>query len=40
MAHFAKVRNSDGVVVETVVVANETILDGSGNEQESLGVAF
>ena len=40
MAHFAKVRNSDGVVVETVVVANEAMVDGSGNEQESLGVAF
>ena len=40
MAHFAKVRNSDGVVVETVVVANDVITDGNGDEQESLGVTF
>ena len=40
MAHFAKVRNSDNVVVEVVVVANDVIIDGNGDEQESLGVTF
>ena len=35
-----KVRNSDNVVVEVVVVANDVIIDGNGDEQESLGVTF
>ena len=39
MAHFAKI-NSDNIVTEVIVINNDVIKDSSGNEQESLGVAF
>jgi hypothetical protein len=38
MAHFARIE--DGIVKEVIVVNNEVLLDESGMEQESLGVAF
>lgn len=38
MAHFARVENS--IVQQTIVVKNEVITDGNGDEQESLGVTF
>ena len=38
MAHFAKIEN--GIVREVIVVNNEVILDGNGQEQESIGIAF
>lgn len=39
MAHFAKL-NSDNVVTHVSVVDNWNITDGSGTEQESIGVAY
>ena len=39
MAHFAKL-NSDNEVIHVSVVDNWNITDGSGNEQESIGVAY
>ena len=38
MAHFAQIE--DGVVTQVIVVNNEVLLDDSGTEQESIGVAF
>ena len=38
MAHFARIEN--GVVQQVVVVDNSVLLDGNGDEQESLGVEF
>lgn len=38
MAHFARIE--DGIVVQVIVVANEELLDGDGNEFEAVGVAF
>jgi len=39
MAHFAEI-NENNEVIRVIVVANEELLDGNGDEQESLGVAF
>jgi hypothetical protein len=39
MAHFAKL-NSDNEVIHVSVVDNWNCVDGSGNEQESIGVAY
>lgn len=39
MAHFAKL-DSNNVVTEVIVVANDVLLDNDGVEQEALGVAF
>ena len=39
MAHFAKL-NSDNEVIHVSVVDNWNITDGSGNEQESIGVTY
>ena len=39
MAHFAKL-NSDNVVTHVSVVDNWNCVDGSGTEQESIGVAY
>lgn len=39
MAHFAKL-DENNVVIETIVVANEDILDENGNESEEIGIAF
>ena len=39
MAHFAEI-NSDNEVIRVIVVANDELLDGNGDEQESLGVTF
>ena len=39
MAHFAKI-NESNIVTEVIVVNNDVIKDSSGNELESLGVAF
>tara|TARA_B100000424_G_scaffold47105_1_gene32731 strand:+ start:181 stop:540 length:360 start_codon:yes stop_codon:yes gene_type:complete len=39
MAHFAEI-GTDNVILRVIVVANEVIIDGDGNEQESLGQAF
>jgi hypothetical protein len=38
MAHFVKM--NDNVCGQIIVVRNEDILDGNGNESESLGQAF
>lgn len=38
MAHFARIEN--GVVTQVTVVKNDILLDGNGDEQESLGVSF
>ena len=38
MAHFARIEN--GVVQQGIVVDNSVLLDGNGDEQESLGVEF
>lgn len=37
MAHFAQL-DSDGVVINVVVIANEEILDENGVENEQLGI--
>jgi len=39
MAHFAKL-NNENIVIEVIVVSNQTMLDENGQEQESLGIAF
>jgi hypothetical protein len=39
MAHFAKL-NSDNVVVHVSVVDNWNVTDGTGTEQESVGVTY
>jgi hypothetical protein len=39
MAHFAKL-NSDNEVIHVSVVDNWNCVDGSGNEVESIGVAY
>ena len=39
MAHFVKL-DDDNIVVDKVVVNNDVIIDGDGNEQESLGIQF
>ena len=39
MAHFAKL-NSSSFVVDIVVLTNETLLDGQGNETEQLGIDY
>jgi hypothetical protein len=39
MAHFAKL-NSDNEVIHVSVVDNWNCVDGSGNEQESIGVTY
>lgn len=39
MAHFAKLDNN-GLVETVVVVSNEMILDGDGNESETVGKDF
>lgn len=38
MAHFARIE--DGIVREVIVIANEELLDGDGNESETAGIAF
>ena len=38
MAHFAKIK--DGIVEQVIVVNNDVIKDGNGDEQESVGIAF
>ena len=39
MAHFVKL-DDDNIVVDKVVVSNDVIVDGNGDEQESLGIQF
>lgn len=39
MAHFAEL-GVDNIVQRVIVVNNNELLDGDGNEQENLGVAF
>lgn len=39
MAHFAEI-NASNEVTRVVVVANNELLDGNGDEQESLGATF
>jgi hypothetical protein len=39
MAHFAEL-NSDNEVIRVIVVANDELIDGNGDEQESLGATF
>ena len=39
MAHFAEI-NASNEVIRVVVVANNELLDGNGDEQESLGATF
>jgi hypothetical protein len=39
MAHFAQLDGSNKVV-NVIVVANEDILDETGNESEAVGIAF
>ena len=39
MAHFAQI-NEDNIVTNVIVVHNNELLDGNGDEQESLGAAF
>ena len=38
MAHFAKIES--GLVTQVIVVDNSDILDGDGNESESVGTQF
>tara|TARA_R110000823_G_scaffold170870_1_gene303397 strand:+ start:245 stop:604 length:360 start_codon:yes stop_codon:yes gene_type:complete len=38
MAHFAQIENN--LVTQVIVVGNEDILDGEGNESESIGAQF
>ena len=38
MAHFAQL-GDDNIVLRTIVVNNDKILDENGDEQESLGIA-
>jgi len=39
MAHFCKLDETN-VVIETIVVANEVLLDENGVEQEQKGIDF
>jgi hypothetical protein len=39
MAHFAEI-NSDNTVMRVIVVSNNELLDGAGNESEAKGVEF
>lgn len=39
MAHFAQL-DENNKVIQVIVVNNDVIVDGEGNEQESLGIAF
>jgi len=39
MAHFAELDNNN-VVTRVIVVDNENILDGNGNESEAVGKQF
>tara|TARA_B100001093_G_C26707508_1_gene961919 strand:- start:788 stop:1147 length:360 start_codon:yes stop_codon:yes gene_type:complete len=39
MAYFAEI-GTDNVILRVIVVANQVLVDGDGNEQESLGQAF
>jgi hypothetical protein len=39
VAHFAEI-NSENEVIRVIVVANDELLDGNGDEQESLGATF
>jgi hypothetical protein len=38
MAHFAQLENN--IVIQVIVVANETIIDENGNENEQIGIDF
>lgn len=38
MAHFAQIQNE--IVSQVIVVNNEVLLDGAGNESEDIGIAF
>ena len=38
MAHFAQLENN--IVTQVIVVANETIIDENGNENEQIGIDF
>ena len=40
MAHFAKIRTSDNIVIHVSGVDNWNIVDGEGNEVESIGIAY
>ena len=40
MAHFAKIRKSDNVVVHVSGVDNWNITNGAGEEVESIGIAY
>ena len=40
MAHFAKIRKTDNQVVHVSGVDNWNIVDGEGNEVESIGIAY
>lgn len=40
MAHFAKVRNSDNLVIDIIVVSNDRLLDEQGKEIEEKGIKF
>lgn len=39
MAHFAEL-DQNNIVVRVITVSNSELLDGDGNEQEHIGVAF
>ena len=39
MAHFARV-NSEGIVINVIVVGNQDMLDENGDESEAAGIAF
>ena len=40
MAHFAELNKDNNDVVRVIVVDNSKILDESGNESETVGIAF
>ena len=39
MAHFARL-NSDGIVIDVIVVGDKEMLDENGEESEAVGIAF
>ena len=39
MAHFAKL-DANNIVTQVIVVDNDEVKDGNGDEVESIGVAF
>lgn len=39
MAHFAKL-DENNIVIDVTVISNDDIIDGNGDEQESIGIAF